>query len=129
MECDCTYLLWCPQNLANFEYCINFTGAWEERPQCINFCHYTTNSPNVYRRAIAGGSQKDFRSPVPEREEKKKITTINTIQEQSYTEPFSFLFFPVNSKHDLQSSYLPLFPRKKELKKNYVSPLSSLISS
>lgn len=51
--------------MANLEYSVDFTGTWEKRPQCVNFCHYTTNSPDINGGTVAGGPQENFRSPIP----------------------------------------------------------------
>ncbi len=46
--CEKRYLLWCTQDLANLEYGVHFTGAWEKRPEGVKLCHDAANCPLVY---------------------------------------------------------------------------------
>lgn len=59
------YLFRCPQHLANFEDCVNFTGPREERPEGVHFGHDAAHGPHVNGGAVVGGPQQHLRSPVP----------------------------------------------------------------
>lgn len=59
------YLFRCPQQLADFEDGVNFTGPGEEWPEGVHFRHDAAHGPDVNGGAVAGRPQEHFRSPVP----------------------------------------------------------------
>lgn len=59
------YLFGCPQQLANFEDGVNFTGPGEEWPEGVHFRHDAAHCPDVNGGAVVGRPQEHFWSPVP----------------------------------------------------------------
>lgn len=62
---ELAYLFWGPQDLANFEDCVDLTGPREEWPECIHLGHDAAHGPDVDGGAVVGGPQEHFWSPVP----------------------------------------------------------------
>lgn len=59
------HLFGCPQQLANFEDGVNFTGPGKEWPEGVHFCHDAAHRPDVNGGAVVGRSQEHFWGPVP----------------------------------------------------------------